>query len=942
MSQDLKCCVIQIRDAEGFVYGTGFIMDPTTAVTCAHVIEAAGAGPGDSVTIAFALAGDTCPAEVLPDGWCPADGDDIAILRLRDEPPPGITPAILGSSQDTGGHSFRAFGYPEVSDIQGVWAEGKILGPITDSQGTTMLQLRAQEIAQGMSGAPVLDTDDDRVVGMVTATYTPDKTLKLRDAAFATPIEVIAHVWPSLELAQPISRPSDITPPAEMALSREAQLEELARASRARCIERWQAAGVPRDEASGLADDLSIGGPEGLDLETDQAIQLLIGELGTGKSLIVERLLQRAIRKACEQGDAPVPVYLEARSCAGRLHEAAEDAAIGLGNPHIQGATIIIDGADEAGLGLAASLLREARILTNTWPETKVIITSRPIPTLTKAEEAVQVFRLAKAEAYALISRLAGRPVTENYADRWPESVRDSIERPLFAVLMGTYLRKGDTGVPQSTGELISNLVEQALGQASANFDRSIRLLQRLATLSVDRGGGLVPIAEVAASQADLHSLLESRLVVTRDKAFSFPLPILTEWFAAQSLAADSPSLGDLINNPQRLDNWRYPLIVFVGNFDHERVSRLLVSLAQKYPAFAGEIVTAAVATGGDGEELPPPSPQECGQRIRAAMQAWIDGVGPLTQLIAPVRANGSLLPIGTRTSGTRLTTSWYRGPDKLAGVVDLPPSVRPLGPRPPGWCRLKHAPTGHQSAWAWRWALEELVQSLSELLRNLALPVNDGPLVREMVWLTALTITGRGGQDPNSIRLNEIEDYFLKWPQGVIPAHEDIAGLRRCNLDQLQIEVNRLREAGETELHAPWPGPDRDYFRNPGWVWDPYSDEQILTRAEAIYMGALEGYQQCVNTWFPKLAPRLRVATTLPARLVGMVVPPGPGKGPFSPGPSIHWTLVPLPHGSQDVTDFQLSEEDTAIEKFLSLTTDQLDRFLAACRRGIFPPNAN
>ncbi len=43
MAQDLKCCVIQICNAGGFVHGAGFLTDANTAVTCAHVIEAASA-----------------------------------------------------------------------------------------------------------------------------------------------------------------------------------------------------------------------------------------------------------------------------------------------------------------------------------------------------------------------------------------------------------------------------------------------------------------------------------------------------------------------------------------------------------------------------------------------------------------------------------------------------------------------------------------------------------------------------------------------------------------------------------------------------------------------------------------------------------------------------------------------------------------------------------
>ncbi len=200
MAQNLEASVIQIRDDNGAIHGTGFLIDANIAVTCAHVVEAAGAAPGKTLTIVFALTSACCPAEVLADAWRPVKEDDIAILRLQGELPTGVTPAILRpSSENTAGHPFRAFGYSPLGDFQGVWAEGKILGPIIDSQGTTMLQLDSQQVAQGMSGAPVLDTKDDRVVGMVTATYySSDRNSKFRDAAFATPIEAIAQIYPPI------------------------------------------------------------------------------------------------------------------------------------------------------------------------------------------------------------------------------------------------------------------------------------------------------------------------------------------------------------------------------------------------------------------------------------------------------------------------------------------------------------------------------------------------------------------------------------------------------------------------------------------------------------------------------------------------------------------------------------------------------------------------
>lgn len=48
---------------------------------------------------------------------------------------------------------------------------------------------------------------------------------------------------------------------AKPTLSRLGRLEELGRASRARCIAGWQALGVPRLEAARLADDPTVGAP---------------------------------------------------------------------------------------------------------------------------------------------------------------------------------------------------------------------------------------------------------------------------------------------------------------------------------------------------------------------------------------------------------------------------------------------------------------------------------------------------------------------------------------------------------------------------------------------------------------------------------------------------------------------------------------------------------
>jgi hypothetical protein len=204
---DLKRSIIQIKDAQGVIRGTGFIINNQVAVTCAHVVTAAGVEPGGSVHATFAHTGETRQLLVLSEAWRPAETDDIAMLQLVDGVPEGVVSINFGPSENTGNHSFNAFGYPKLGDIQGMWAQGTILGATTDGHGTPILQIRAQEIVEGMSGAPIFDTTLGRVIGMVTSAYYPGNTPKMRDVAFATPAEAILAVYPGLEML-PLTTPA--------------------------------------------------------------------------------------------------------------------------------------------------------------------------------------------------------------------------------------------------------------------------------------------------------------------------------------------------------------------------------------------------------------------------------------------------------------------------------------------------------------------------------------------------------------------------------------------------------------------------------------------------------------------------------------------------------------------------------------------------------------
>ena len=198
---DLEACVIRICDGQGQTRGTGFVVAGGLAVTCAHVVEACGVAPGGCVRVIFHASGEARQAEVLPGFWRPSASDDVAILRLL---PPGerlpddVVPATLGSTRHCSGHRVGVLGFPPLEGGYDVaWAEGKIRGVVPHPTKQPMLQLDARPILPGMSGAPVLDLDAGRVVGVV------NEYLKHAPLEWATTGDTLATICPDLQLYPP-------------------------------------------------------------------------------------------------------------------------------------------------------------------------------------------------------------------------------------------------------------------------------------------------------------------------------------------------------------------------------------------------------------------------------------------------------------------------------------------------------------------------------------------------------------------------------------------------------------------------------------------------------------------------------------------------------------------------------------------------------------------
>jgi ATP/maltotriose-dependent transcriptional regulator MalT len=163
MSHTLYSNVIGIQSPAGATVGTGFLLAPDLVVTCAHVVISAGSSPGRQIFLH-----NNIEATVLESGWSPQDKNDLAFLRLS-VPEQNLLPVVLGTTGNCGTHPFLLLGFPPDPNYKQTYSDGIIHGIVDlNVEGRKpILELTGEGILRGMSGAPVLDAQTERVIGML-------------------------------------------------------------------------------------------------------------------------------------------------------------------------------------------------------------------------------------------------------------------------------------------------------------------------------------------------------------------------------------------------------------------------------------------------------------------------------------------------------------------------------------------------------------------------------------------------------------------------------------------------------------------------------------------------------------------------------------------------------------------------------------------------------
>ena len=655
----------------------------------------------------------------------------------------------------------------------------------------------------------------------------------------------------------------------------------------------WTTLGVPEDIAEELAVDHSVG--HKLTLPTKGALTVS-AQQGSGKTLAAQRLYQLALVNRLKNHSQPLPVFLNARNISGELKDQIEAYAREQGTVYTQRVLIILDGLDETGRHKANHLLSQVQSYTDANQNVAAVVMTRPLPGLNSAEDSIVLPECNEEEFLFIASKIAGRKVN-------PVEVpfREYQSRlPLFATLVGAYLRQPMSIQGRTPSQIVSEMVGRVLDDSLDNLGDTEEFLKKLAVASIASGES-VEKAQLAARKSDQARIADSRIVVEDGGKFDFALAIFREWFAARALVERSVSLDDI---ELKTDRWVIPLAIAINSESQNIGPEIMAKITSEDPGMASlvlEEVKHNWSTEEPAESLLSGTSMEIGTSIRDAMENWNVGLGPLMPALGMLDQCGNIPTLGVDAQQGWLTTSWYGGEEHLAPVVQLPEGLHDLSKGHIGdWPTLTSRFIESTRVWPWSVTHDELSQSLSEQLEAFRLALGSTEGFHEFAYdftsyLRRSYFEARGLQSSTDV-INFVDKLLLKLnrdPRASVTFGYKEYAFTVLELDRFRERASELSRDGTDILVDPWPGPDKEWppGRSGGTWFENYTEERLVQRTNAIFNGALRIYNHIVEWWLPAFNKRGQMRYTLPFRMRGELrLPEGPKQYERNYAVLVHW----------------------------------------------------
>jgi hypothetical protein len=616
-------------------------------------------------------------------------------------------------------------------------------------------------------------------------------------------------------------------------------------ASITRCLERWCAVGLSKELANELAaDDVGLG------VAVSPGLTILVGPMGSGKSLTAERLFQKALADASTERRPLLPLYFEARFLSNGLQKEIDETTSKYLDGRYDGVFVLVDGLDESQ-NIRRALIVEARRLATANPRNVVVLTDRADPRNEDVGpcDIVSVRPLADDEAMTLMSRVAEREVRPGELLSLSSPIYDAVHRPLFAILAAQAL--GDLWrTAQSPTVLIQAFVERSLGRETARRHTAEPTLRRLAIQLLDTGSPLIDQRSVG-SYHELAALFRAGFVVEKNGQLGFPLAILTHWFAAHAIAAGEVDLDAICSDRARTERWRDAIELHINmGFGDDQALRALI---KRRPGMASEIIEHR-----DQHKIGVPAPGylAAGEQLLDAIDTWGSGIGLVARL---TKRGHHSRRIGIRVVNNYVETTWR---------VDDGPPVTEINE--PMFSREGSTAPRHifsmGAAWrsSWHRGLVELRSDITDIVRARGFPTPE-PLLPDLAWQFCRDVAMSSGQQA-SMTLQSLEEFVRHCSRSgtlILKNH-------RYSLNEIHERIlPYVSQQPDNVMRSPWPGPDR---RVSGDIVDVFFPETIFRRTVMVYEAALRSYMHIVSTWLNGMLSDLDLARRMPADVIGVV----------------------------------------------------------------------
>ncbi len=672
--------------------------------------------------------------------------------------------------------------------------------------------------------------------------------------------------------------------------------------SYSRCRVMLRALGIEDGLAAEFANDQGVG--KVLKIE-GPGLHVVVGPQGSGKSLACHRLFQIAVDSALNDPTQPYPIFIRADEIVRSLRQIIEQRCQGYVNAHVQELMVIVDGIDEQGSRAATMILRDLETYAGANQNSLAVAAVRPLPGIPIDPTAIKIPPLNVEQQRRLIERISGTPLDPHDPRSWPDSIKESVRLPLFAIMIGIWLRTNPKVSNLSVHSLVHNMAQYALQETGHNTAATDELLKRLAARTTTCGAP-VYLHDVVASLADLPKLADSRLVFQSRGQIDFSLPIFREWYAAMAIAEGTVAIEDI---DLTSDRWTIPIEIVVHSQNTTTARSIMEQVVSKNVNVAAAVLKDYESTSyfDSGSSSDRYEELDIGEQIHRAMRLWQQAMGRLFRVIGPVNKKGELTTLGIKLDNNTVTTAWYQGSDQLAPVVVFSKEDVPMwkghGKSASDWPSWEMRSIPPTELWSWVITKKHLARNMRKVLNDYQLAYQSEIAVRELAWAFAKAVTGRGTYWGGSIAIRTVLDRIEERLSRSVSVWR--TGGQSFSRREIRIVHKQLSDSirqGERLLFDPWKSSSSN------------EDRELLERTVRIYEAALDIYRAIVERWFLPFADRIQLYRLLPVRLEGKLSVASERGRRFHA--VLSWYPIVLPGGEESTVVFELGGfEDSPLE---------------------------